>query len=196
MIVFKILQCHAHISLWYFRRGQYKYVSLTGQRASSIIQLYTQATAARGEPGDRRHLPPDLIYSFIQHRQSHKYAHLHQPIKSLSGHESRNASGGNRSRSIEAIQRRWHSFTHARATRRTQYRLWTRQTWEQSKLTLVLQPHPPQRVAFSPPQCARIFLSPTDTRLVAGLHGSNTIYNQNAPDSKHWTPPQLKTPLQ
>ena len=146
-LVYKSLNCKNHLSIWYQRRGQYFYTSLTGQAHSSLRQELLGATAQLGEPGGRRTFPTALVQSMHEHRLAGR--------RSVRGRESTRASGGTRHRSHNRRQARLTSFRDSRRRAHCSYRGWRRDVRDSTKPTLVSCPRPPQRVRASHTSCRR-----------------------------------------
>jgi len=157
--VYKSLNCHSHLSIWYQRRGQFYYTSLTGQSRLAMRQELLGATAQMGEPGGRRTFPLSLVQSMHEHRLTGR--------KSVRGRESTRASGGPHRRSLDRTRARLVSFREKRVQARREYRGWRRDVRDTTKLTLESCPRPPQRVRASHTSCQRV------TKRLTSLHSVN-----------------------
>ena len=156
---YKSLNCHSHLSIWYQRRGQFYYTSLTGQARLAMRQELLGATAQMGEPGGRRTFPLSLVQSMHEHRLTGK--------QSVRGRESTRASGGPHRRSLDRTRARLVSFREKRVQARREYRGWRKDVRDTTKLTLESCPRPPQRVRASHTSCQRV------TKRLTSLHSVN-----------------------
>ena len=145
MLVHHSFICKHHTSVWFYRRGQRRYESFTGNARLRLNQQLVAAGAAKGLPGDHG---PSIFRLFCQNQYN-------VPHPRTSGHEPCSAAGGRRHqnlRSAAARFRRVQTYQIARAQSRRSYRLWKAQLqgWRSSTLVSIPSPRKRCKLASTP----------------------------------------------